>query len=150
MKNSSSFLSAAAASGAAVSCPYYNSMLGVGWVCLTSANSRGVTAGWATNEITITASAVLKLPDCCPETSADRSYRRKENAYAQTAISAGTYKGTMVYSPLFCRIPSEIMFFVPKHSLQKEAVSDGRSLLLLLGSAMFVMHQSIPSLIQTA
>lgn len=54
-------LSAAAASGATVSCPYYNSMLGVGWSCLTSSNQRGVTAGWATNEITITADAVLNF-----------------------------------------------------------------------------------------
>lgn len=54
-------LSAAAASGAAVSCPYYNSMLGIGWACLTSANPRGVTAGWTTNEITITADAVLNF-----------------------------------------------------------------------------------------
>lgn len=52
-----SALSAAAASGAAVSCPYYNSMLGAGWACLTSTNPRGVTAGWTTNEITITADA---------------------------------------------------------------------------------------------
>ncbi|GLL57141.1 hypothetical protein KUBF_48050 [Bacteroides finegoldii] len=35
-----SALSAAAASGAAVSCPYYNSMLGAGWACLTSTNPR--------------------------------------------------------------------------------------------------------------
>lgn len=54
-------LSATAASGAAVSCPYYNSMLGAGWACLTSANPRGVTAGWTTNEITITADAVLNF-----------------------------------------------------------------------------------------
>lgn len=54
-------LSASAASGAAVSCPYYNSMLGTGWSCLTSTNQRGVTAGWATNEITITADAVLNF-----------------------------------------------------------------------------------------
>ena len=56
-----SALSAAAASGAAVSCPYYNSMLGAGWACLTSTNPRGVTAGWTTNEITITADAVLNF-----------------------------------------------------------------------------------------
>lgn len=56
-----SALSAAAASGAAVSCPYYNSMLGIGWAYLTSANPRGVTAGWTTNEITITADAVLNF-----------------------------------------------------------------------------------------
>lgn len=54
-------LSAAAASGAAVSCPYYNSMLGVGWAYLTSTNPRGVTGGWTTNEITITADAVLNF-----------------------------------------------------------------------------------------
>lgn len=54
-------LSAAAASGTAVSCPYYNSMLGIGWACLTTANPRGVTAGWTTNEITITADAVLNF-----------------------------------------------------------------------------------------
>lgn len=51
----------AAASGASVSCPYYNSMLGTGWACLTSTNQRGVTAGWTTNEITITADAVLNF-----------------------------------------------------------------------------------------
>ena len=54
-------LSAAAAAGATVSCPYYNAMLGIGWACLTSANPRGVTAGWTTNEITITADAVLNF-----------------------------------------------------------------------------------------
>lgn len=54
-------LSAKAASGATVSCPYYNSMLGIGWACLTSSNPRGVTAGWTTNEITITANAVLNF-----------------------------------------------------------------------------------------
>lgn len=56
-----SALSAAAASGAAVTCPYYNAMLGIGWSCLTSSNQRGVTAGWTTNEITITADAVLNF-----------------------------------------------------------------------------------------
>lgn len=56
-----SALGAAAASGTVVSCPYYNAMLGVGWGCLTSANPRGVTAGWTTNEITITADAVLNF-----------------------------------------------------------------------------------------
>ena len=54
-------LSTAAAAGATVSCPYYNAMLGIGWACLTSANPRGVTAGWTTNEITITADAVLNF-----------------------------------------------------------------------------------------
>lgn len=54
-------LSAAAASGSTVNCPYYNSMLGIGWSCLTSSNQRGVTAGWTTNEITITADAVLNF-----------------------------------------------------------------------------------------
>lgn len=56
-----SALTAAANSGASVSCPYYNSMLGAGWSCLTSTNPRGVTAGWTTNEITITADAVLNF-----------------------------------------------------------------------------------------
>ncbi len=56
-----SALSAAAATGAAVTCPYYHSMLGAGWAHLTSANPRGVTAGWTTNEITITADAVLNF-----------------------------------------------------------------------------------------
>ena len=54
-------LSATAASGASVSCPYYNSMLGTGWACLTSTNQRGVTSGWTTDEITITADAVLNF-----------------------------------------------------------------------------------------
>ena len=36
-------------------------MLGAGWACLTSTNPRGVTAGWTTNEITITADAVLNF-----------------------------------------------------------------------------------------
>lgn len=72
-----SALSAAAASGDAVSCPYYNAMLGVGWSYLTSTNQRGVTAGWTTNEITITAepysiskpsSAPLKIPTPRPAT----------------------------------------------------------------------------------
>jgi hypothetical protein len=56
-----SALSAAAASGAAVKCPDYSVMLGAGWSCLTSSNPRGVTAGWTTNEITITADAILNL-----------------------------------------------------------------------------------------
>ncbi|KAA6302877.1 MAG: hypothetical protein EZS26_001047 [Candidatus Ordinivivax streblomastigis] len=56
-----SALSAAAASGAAVKCPDYNVLLGVGWSCLTSSNQRGVTAGWTTNEITITADAILNF-----------------------------------------------------------------------------------------
>ena len=56
-----STLSAAASSGATVSCPYYNAMLGEGWACLTSTNQRGVTAGWTTNEITITSDAVLNF-----------------------------------------------------------------------------------------
>ena len=56
-----SALSAAASSGATVSCPYYNAMLGAGWACLTSTNQRGVTAGWTTNEITITNDAVLNF-----------------------------------------------------------------------------------------
>ncbi len=54
-------LSAAASSGATVSCPYYNAMLGAGWACLSSTNQRGVTAGWTTNEITITNDAVLNF-----------------------------------------------------------------------------------------
>jgi len=56
-----SALSAAGASGAAVKCPYYNAMLGNGWSCLTSTNPKGVTAGWTTNEISITADAVLNF-----------------------------------------------------------------------------------------
>ena len=56
-----SALSVAAGSGAAVSCPFYNAMLGESWSCLTSANPRGVTAGWTTNEITVTADAVLNF-----------------------------------------------------------------------------------------
>jgi hypothetical protein len=56
-----SALSAAAASGAAIKCPDYNAMLGAGWSCLTSTNPKGVTAGWTTNEITITADAVLNF-----------------------------------------------------------------------------------------
>lgn len=56
-----SALSAAAASGASISCPYYNAALGIGWSCLTQNNQRGVTAGWTTNEITITADAVLNF-----------------------------------------------------------------------------------------
>ena len=54
-------LSAAATSGTAVSCPFYNAMLGIGWSYLTSTNQRGVTGGWTTNEITITADAVLNF-----------------------------------------------------------------------------------------
>ena len=55
-----SALTGTSASGSPVSCPYYNAML-AGWACLTSANPRGVTAGWTTNEITITADAVLNF-----------------------------------------------------------------------------------------
>ncbi len=54
-------LTVAVASAAAVSCPNYNLMLGVGWSCLTSTNPKGVTAGWTTNEITITPDAVLNF-----------------------------------------------------------------------------------------
>nr|QRW40273.1 hypothetical protein [bacterium] len=36
-------------------------MLGAGWACLTTTNQRGVTAGWTTNEITITNDAVLNF-----------------------------------------------------------------------------------------
>ena len=36
-------------------------MLGAGWACLTSTNPCGVTVGWTTNEITITADAVLNF-----------------------------------------------------------------------------------------
>lgn len=54
-------LTVAAASGASVICPDYNSMLGTGWSCLTSTNPKGVTAGWTTNEITITSDAVLNF-----------------------------------------------------------------------------------------
>lgn len=54
-------LSAVANAGTAVTCPFYNSMLGAGWSCLTSTNQRGVTAGWTTNEITISANAVLNF-----------------------------------------------------------------------------------------
>lgn len=56
-----SALSAAATSGTAVTCPSYNAMLGIGWSCLSSTNQRGVTAGWTTNEITITADAILNF-----------------------------------------------------------------------------------------
>ena len=56
-----SALTAAAASGAAVKSPDYNAMLGAGWSCLTSTNQRGVTAGWTTNEITITPDAILNF-----------------------------------------------------------------------------------------
>lgn len=56
-----SALTVAAASGAAVSCPYFNAMLGIGWAYLTAANPRGVTAGWTTNEISVTADAVLNF-----------------------------------------------------------------------------------------
>lgn len=54
-------LSAAVASGTSISCPYYNAELGVGWSCLTQNNQHGVAAGWTTNEITITADAVLNF-----------------------------------------------------------------------------------------
>lgn len=54
-------LNEAAASGTSITCPYYNAMLGVSWACLTQANPRGVIAGWTTNEITITADAVLNF-----------------------------------------------------------------------------------------
>lgn len=54
-------LSAVANTGTAVTCPFYNSMLGAGWSCLTSNNQRGVTGGWTTNEITISSDAVLNF-----------------------------------------------------------------------------------------
>ena len=41
--------------------PFFNADLGVGWAQLTSTNPRGVTGGWTTNEITITADAVLNF-----------------------------------------------------------------------------------------
>ena len=46
-----SALSAAVSSGATVSCPYYNSMLGAGWACLSSTNQRGATAGGTTTRL---------------------------------------------------------------------------------------------------
>lgn len=54
-------LSAVANTGTAVTCPFYNSILGAGWSCLTSNNQRGVTGGWTTNEITISSDAVLNF-----------------------------------------------------------------------------------------
>lgn len=56
-----SALTAEAASGATVKNPYYNAMLGASWACLTSSNPRGVTAGWTSDEITVTADAVLNF-----------------------------------------------------------------------------------------
>lgn len=56
-----SALGAATASGVSVSCPFYNADLGVSWSHLTSSNPKGVTGGWTTNEITITADAVLNF-----------------------------------------------------------------------------------------
>ena len=56
-----SAVASAAPSGTAVTCPYYNAMLGAGWAHLTSSNPRGVTAGWTSDEITITADAVLNF-----------------------------------------------------------------------------------------
>ena len=47
--------------GAQVTSPFYDSMLGAGWSHLTSTNQMGVTAGWTTNEITISADAVLNF-----------------------------------------------------------------------------------------
>lgn len=54
-------LTANATVGSQVTSPFYNSMLGSGWSCLTSTNQMGVTAGWTTNEITISADAVLNF-----------------------------------------------------------------------------------------
>lgn len=56
-----SALTAAVTSGSAVTCPDYDANLGVGWAKLTSTNQRGVTSGWTTNEIVITADAVLNF-----------------------------------------------------------------------------------------
>ncbi|MDL2320702.1 hypothetical protein LJC45_06190, partial [Alistipes sp. OttesenSCG-928-B03] len=44
-----------------VSCPYYDEMLGAGWAKLSSTNPRGVSSGYDTNEITITADAILNF-----------------------------------------------------------------------------------------
>lgn len=54
-------LSAAVAVNTPVTCPYYHENLGSGWSLLTSANPCGVTAGWDTNEITVSADAVLNF-----------------------------------------------------------------------------------------
>jgi hypothetical protein len=54
-------LTANVTTGSQVTSPFYNSMLGSGWSCLTSTNQMGVTAGWTTNEITISADAVLNF-----------------------------------------------------------------------------------------
>ena len=54
-------LTANVTAGSQVTSPFYNSMLGSGWSCLTSTNQMGVTAGWTTNEITISADAVLNF-----------------------------------------------------------------------------------------
>lgn len=48
--------------------------------------------------------AVRSLPPRCPDTSAGRPCRCREKVYAQTAIPAGTYKVTMIYSPRFKRV----------------------------------------------
>ena len=52
---------AATANATVVKCPYYNAALGPCWAVLNSSNPRGVTAGYATNEITISADAVLNF-----------------------------------------------------------------------------------------
>ena len=52
---------AATANATVVKCPYYNASLGPCWALLNSGNPRGVTAGYATNEITISADAILNF-----------------------------------------------------------------------------------------
>lgn len=47
--------------------------------------------------------AVRELPATCPYTPKGQSCKCKGKIYAETAISAGTYKVTMEYSPRFKR-----------------------------------------------
>lgn len=54
-------LTAAVEANNTVKSPYFSAYLGAGWAQLTSTNPRGVTGGWTTNEITITADAVLNF-----------------------------------------------------------------------------------------
>lgn len=52
-------LSAATAAGVAVTCPYYDGDLGVGWGYITSTNNFGGITNPTTNEITVPAAAVV-------------------------------------------------------------------------------------------
>lgn len=111
-------LSAAAASGATIKSPYYNAMLGAGWSCLTSTNPKGVTAGWTTNEITITADAVLNFESFkCAIKDTDTS---AGNTSANTVV-CDIISFTDMSDPIMVDIVSQKGFIIKNNSNDVDA-----------------------------